>query len=95
MEKIWESEYSLKEIIDPKNFKSYEELQKRLHKVLKIEGDNTNASTGSVVKEDDEMDFIPNFESEDKDDGDEIPFSDDSDDDEDDEEFFKKLAEED
>jgi hypothetical protein len=34
MEKIWQSEYSLAEIVDPKNFKSYDELKARLNKVL-------------------------------------------------------------
>ena len=34
LETIWKSEYSLKEIVDPKNFKSYDELKKRLDEVL-------------------------------------------------------------
>ena len=34
LEKIWKAEHSLKEIIDPKNFKSYEELKKRLNEVM-------------------------------------------------------------
>ena len=34
MEKIWQSQYSLQEIVDPKNFKSYDELKARLNKVL-------------------------------------------------------------
>lgn len=34
MEKIWKSEYSLKEFLDPKNFKSDEQLKARLNKVL-------------------------------------------------------------
>lgn len=34
LEKIWKSEYSLKEFVDPKNFKSYDELTKRLNEVL-------------------------------------------------------------
>ena len=34
MEKIWKSEYSLLEIIDRKNFKSYNELKARLDEVL-------------------------------------------------------------
>jgi hypothetical protein len=33
MEAIWKSEYSLKEIVDRKNFKTYEELKKRLDEV--------------------------------------------------------------
>lgn len=34
LEKIWQSQYSLAEIVDPKNFKSYDELKARLNKVL-------------------------------------------------------------
>ena len=34
LEKIWKAEHSLKEIIDPKNFKSYEDLKKRLDEVM-------------------------------------------------------------
>lgn len=34
MEAVWKSEYSLKEIIDPKNFKTYDELKRRLDDVL-------------------------------------------------------------
>ena len=34
LEKIWRQEYSLSEFTDPKNFKSYEELQQRLTTVL-------------------------------------------------------------
>jgi hypothetical protein len=34
LEKIWQSEYSLKEILDRKHFKSYDELKARLEKVL-------------------------------------------------------------
>ena len=34
MEKIWNQEYSLQEFLEPKNFKSYEELSVRMTKVL-------------------------------------------------------------
>lgn len=34
IERIWKSEYSLKEFTDPKNFKTYDELKKRLDEVL-------------------------------------------------------------
>jgi hypothetical protein len=36
LENIWRSEYSLKELVDPKNFKSYEELKRRLEEVLEL-----------------------------------------------------------
>lgn len=34
LERIWKSEHSLKEFLDPKNYKSYDELKKRLTEVL-------------------------------------------------------------
>lgn len=34
LEAIWRSEYSLKEFLDPKNFKSYDELKRQLDSVL-------------------------------------------------------------
>ena len=36
LEKIWKSEYSLKEFLEPKNFKSYEELKRKLEEVLEL-----------------------------------------------------------
>jgi len=38
LEAIWKSESSLQEFIDPKNFKSYEELKTKLHRVLGLAG---------------------------------------------------------
>lgn len=36
LEKIWKSEYSLKELVAPGQFKSYDELKARLHEVLEL-----------------------------------------------------------
>jgi hypothetical protein len=41
LEKLWKTQYSLKEFTDPKNFKSYDELKARLEMVL---GGNIRAS---------------------------------------------------
>ena len=38
LQKIWESQYSLQELIDPKNFKSYTELKTKLERVLQLGG---------------------------------------------------------
>lgn len=38
LEKVWKSEYSLKEIIDPSKFKSYDAVKARLDKVLGLGG---------------------------------------------------------
>ena len=34
MEAVWTSEYDLKEIVSPKNFKTYDELKTRMNRVL-------------------------------------------------------------
>jgi len=47
LEKIWNKQYSLKEFIDPKNFKSYDELKKRLDEVL---GDTGFIASKETVK---------------------------------------------
>jgi len=47
LEKIWNKQYSLKEFIDPKNFKSYDELKKRLDEVL---GDTGFTASKETVK---------------------------------------------
>ena len=39
IERIWKSCYSLKELLEEKNFKSYEELDQRLHQVLGLDND--------------------------------------------------------
>lgn len=86
LEKIWKSEYSLKEFLDPKNFKSFEELSARLTKVL----GGTSQTKAAVktaesvdIEEDEEPPFktssAPRFSSVDEDDDESI-------------EFFKGLA---
>lgn len=60
LEEIWKSQHSLQEIVDPKNFKSYDELQARLHKVLGLDG-GTHAPTRSAEGDDEEMSFKPEF----------------------------------
>lgn len=47
LESIWKKEYSLKEILDPKNFKSYDELKAKLDRVL---GLNSNSKAPSIVE---------------------------------------------
>ena len=38
LEKIWKSQYSLQEFVDPSDFKTYEQLQEKLTRVLNLEG---------------------------------------------------------
>jgi len=56
---IWNSEHSLKGFIDPKNFKSYDELKRRLEEVLELKGSpSASRSTAKVAPlEDDEVPF--------------------------------------
>jgi hypothetical protein len=49
LEQIWKSQYSLKEFVDAKNFKSYDELKKRLNEVLEL---NEAPVARSAPKED-------------------------------------------
>jgi hypothetical protein len=51
LEKIWKSEYSLKEFIDPKNYKSYDELKKRFNEVLNLDGASSPATASAPREE--------------------------------------------
>jgi hypothetical protein len=51
LEALWKTEYSLQEIVDPKHFKSYDELKARLEKAL---GNATISQTRSVAAEEEE-----------------------------------------
>ena len=52
LEKVWKSEHSLLEILDTKNFKSYEELKTKLDRVVGISSPNVSRSnTMEAVKQ--------------------------------------------
>ena len=53
LEQIWKSEFSLKEITDPKNFKTYDQLKARLEDVLGLSAGATTRATREVVEDDD------------------------------------------
>jgi hypothetical protein len=58
LEKIWKSEYSLKEFTDSKNFKSYDELKAKLNAVLGLDIASVRANAKPVaIEEDDEVPF--------------------------------------
>jgi hypothetical protein len=38
LEAVWKRQHSLQEFLDPKNFKSYEDLKARMHKALGLDG---------------------------------------------------------
>ena len=63
---MWKSQYSLKEFIDPKNFKSYDELQKKLEDVLCL---NVPTIKNSVKEESStKRQTVETYEDEDDDD---------------------------
>jgi hypothetical protein len=70
LEALWKKEYSLKEFLDPKQFKSYDALKAKLDKVLGLDGVapvktkaedtilNTAKSAPSLDEHDDELDYF-------------------------------------
>jgi len=51
LEKLWRSEYSLKEFLEPKHFKSYDELKAKMNRVLGIDGSASTSRTSSASEE--------------------------------------------
>lgn len=77
---------SLQEIVDPKNYKSYDELKARLHRVLQIN------DTGNDRIADRSEDFKPSFKSAEADQPEYKKPSFDDDDDDDEMSYFRNLA---
>lgn len=85
LEKTWKSEHSLKEFLDPKNFKSYDELKAKLNRVLGVEASSTsNANRNSKAESSKPASKTeePSWDSSDSDDDDEMK-------------YFSKLASDD
>ena len=55
MEAIWKKEYSLQEFLAPSNFKSYDELKSKLHRVLGLDS-NPNSKPQTKVPSQNELD---------------------------------------
>jgi len=55
MEAIWKKEYSLTAITAPDQFKSYEELEKRMSYVLGVSGNSTPTRSRAVVEQEDDL----------------------------------------
>ena len=88
LEKTWKQEYSLQEFLDPKNFKSYDELNVRLTKVLALESEEGIAENSFGFEEEVERPTrtpapLPSVSDDDVDD-----------DETDDLSYFSKLADE-
>ena len=83
LETIWKSQYSLQELVGDKEFKSYDDLKKRLDKVLGLNGEAPKTTVEQVKAKTFDA---PKAKSGDS------PFKDDVEDD--DMAYFSKLAEE-
>jgi hypothetical protein len=53
LERVWKQEHSLQEIVDPKNFKGYDELKAKLHRVLGLTPDTSNRASAPASAEED------------------------------------------
>tara|TARA_B100000424_G_C22894656_1_gene475892 strand:+ start:265 stop:1212 length:948 start_codon:yes stop_codon:yes gene_type:complete len=62
LESLWETQYSLQDLVAPKNFKTYDELKAKLYKVLAL--DSSDHAPQSTAEDDEaEMNFQPKFKS--------------------------------
>jgi hypothetical protein len=94
LEETWKQQHSLKEIVDPKNFKTYGELKAKLYKVLGLDG-SSHAPMKPAAEDDGEMDFTPKFKERKAPKQEEAPspsFTPSLDEDDDTLDFFKSLA---
>jgi hypothetical protein len=100
LEQLWKKEFSLKELVDRKNFKNYDQLKTRLDKVLGLSSApiNTKGVDEDVSYDDDDdvpasKPSKPVFKKTVSDDDDSVtPVSKKSSDEDDDLDFFKELA---
>jgi hypothetical protein len=96
LEAVWKQEHSLQELLDPKHFKTYDELQAKLHRALGITGDTDRRGSSSASAEtdlDQELDMSNIGKTEEASAGKTQDISANvSDDDDSDLEFFKNLA---
>lgn len=81
LESLWKKEYSLKEFLDAKNFKPYDELKRKLNRVLGLDG---SAPVSKNVESDNKLKSTSKPQ---------VPVTQ-AEDDDDDLKYFKKLAEE-
>ena len=86
LEAVWQSQYALNDFVDPSNFKTFEELQSKLNRVLGLDGSNA----ASTAEDDFEQVSAPSIPEKQMD---PAPVMMDDDDDGS-LDFFKKLAEE-
>lgn len=97
LEAVFKQEHSLADVIDPKNFKTYDELQAKLFRVLGLAGDTSRRQAATTSAEDEidsdlDMSNISSNKTKAAAPIKEETSSYESDDDSDDLEFFKSLA---
>ena len=63
IEAIWKKSYSLRELVAPDKFKTYEELEAKLNKVLGLDGAAPKSSAPVKSKDLDESDSTPPFDA--------------------------------
>ena len=97
LERIWKQEYPLKSFVDPTNYKSYEELEKRLNEVLELNAPARREDPIPVQEPRETRKATNEFDEKE-----ELPWSNEpttttssTDDEDDDMAFFRKLAQED
>ena len=102
LEAIWKQQHSLKELVDPSVFKSYDELKQRLNKVLQLDGPAPSAQPMQEREPaaEKEMSFTPSFGNKEANKTEEVSYdsgwqSKDTSSDDDELDFFKSLASDD
>lgn len=95
LEKLWKSEYQLKEFIDPANYKSYTELQQRLIRVLQLDSSDSDLASGTQEHEEQQPEYKPSSEpkeSKSEDTSTDVPWDNDSEEDGPGLDYFQNLA---
>lgn len=57
LEEVFNQQYSLKDLLNESNFKSYDELKTKLHRVLNLDGSSLNASRTAENDVDEDIDM--------------------------------------
>lgn len=55
IENAWKKSHSLKELVDPKNFKTYDELKAKMHRVLGITGSDADLRSKAAGSADEDL----------------------------------------
>jgi len=61
LESIWQREHKLQDIVDPSQFKSYDQLQTRLNEVLRLQGDKKVETMTETLKSKPDFNTVENM----------------------------------